>query len=67
MSVQELGWKCKAVYGSASVTMPYNRINTVFICAGSGSGMKDEVIDVFFFTSGAPATSITELATSLNK
>ena len=24
MSVQELGWKCKSVYGSASVTMPYN-------------------------------------------
>lgn len=45
MSVQELGWKCKAVYGSASVTMPYNRINTVFICAGSGSDMKTDVIE----------------------
>ena len=45
MSVQELGWKCKSVYGSASVTMPYNRINTVFICAGSGSDMKTDVIE----------------------
>ena len=45
ISVQELGWKCKSVFGSASVTLPYNRINTVFICAGSGSGMKDEVIE----------------------
>ena len=42
---QELGWKCKSVFGSASVTMPYNRINTVFICAGSGSDMKNEVIE----------------------
>jgi len=45
ISVQELGWKCKSVFGSASVTMPYNRINTVFICAGSGSDMKNEVIE----------------------
>ena len=45
MSVQELGWKCKSVFGSASVTMPHNRINTVFICAGSGSDMKNEVIE----------------------
>ncbi len=45
LSVQELGWKCKSAFGSASVTMPHNRINTVFICAGSGSGMKDEVIE----------------------
>ncbi len=35
--------------------------------AKSADGMKDEVVDVFFFTSGAPATSITELATALNK
>ncbi|MBR2341817.1 MAG: TAXI family TRAP transporter solute-binding subunit [Clostridia bacterium] len=34
--------------------------------ADSADGMKDEVIDVFFFTSGAPATSITELALALN-
>lgn len=34
--------------------------------ADSADGMKDEVIDVFFFTSGAPATSITELAIALN-
>ncbi|MBO5889124.1 MAG: TAXI family TRAP transporter solute-binding subunit [Clostridia bacterium] len=33
--------------------------------ADSADGMKDEVIDVFFFTSGAPATSITELALAL--
>jgi dinuclear metal center YbgI/SA1388 family protein len=45
ISVQELGWKCKSVFGSASVTMPHNRINTVFICAGSGSDMKNEVIE----------------------
>lgn len=45
LSVQELGWKCKATFGSASVTMPHNRINTVFICAGSGSDMKNEVIE----------------------
>lgn len=35
--------------------------------AKSADGMKDEVVDVFFFTSGAPATSISELATALNK
>ena len=34
--------------------------------ADSADGMKDEVIDVFFFTSGAPATSITELSLALN-
>lgn len=45
ISVQEFGWKCKSVFGSASVTMPHNRINTVFICAGSGSDMKNEVIE----------------------
>ena len=45
ISVQELGWKCKSVFGSASVTMLHNRINTVFICAGSGSDMKNEVIE----------------------
>ena len=45
ISVQELGWKCKSVFGSASVTMPHSRINTVFICAGSGSDMKNEVIE----------------------
>lgn len=45
ISVQELGWKCKSLFGSASVTMPHNRINTVFICAGSGSDMKNEVIE----------------------
>lgn len=33
--------------------------------ADSADGMKDEVIDVFFFTSGAPATSITELSLAL--
>ena len=45
ISVQELGWKCKSVFGAASVTLPYKKINTVYICAGSGSGMKDEVIE----------------------
>ena len=45
ISVQELGWKCKSVFGAAAVTLPHNRTNTVFICAGSGSGMKDEVIE----------------------
>ena len=35
--------------------------------AKSADGMKDETIDVFFFTSGAPASSITDLAVTLNK
>ena len=34
--------------------------------ANSASRMKDNQLDVFFFTSGAPATSITELAVSKN-
>lgn len=34
--------------------------------ANSADAMKDEALDVFFFTSGAPATSITELTTNGN-
>ena len=34
--------------------------------AQSADAMKDETLDVFFFTSGAPATSITEIATVKN-
>ena len=34
--------------------------------AKSAEAMKDGNLDVFFFTSGAPATSITELATAKN-
>ena len=34
--------------------------------ANSANKMKDNQLDVFFFTSGAPATSITELAVSKN-
>lgn len=45
MSMQEFGWQCKSAFGSASITLPHKKINTVFICAGSGSGMKDEVIE----------------------
>lgn len=34
--------------------------------AKSAEAMKDDALDVFFFTSGAPATSITELTTGGN-
>ena len=34
--------------------------------AKSADAMKDDKLDVFFFTSGAPATSITELAVAKN-
>ena len=34
--------------------------------ANSASAMKEDSLDVFFFTSGAPATSITELTTGGN-
>ncbi len=45
MSVQELGWQCKSAFGAATVTLPHKKVNTVFICAGSGSGMKEEIIE----------------------
>ena len=45
ISLQELAWKCKAVFGAAAVSGGANRVNSVFICAGSGSDMKNDVID----------------------
>ncbi len=40
----ELSQKCKEVFGTAECTLPHKEIRRAFICAGSGSGMKDEVI-----------------------
>lgn len=45
LTTEELGKKCKEVFGIAECTLPYKEVRKVFICAGSGSGMKDEVIN----------------------
>lgn len=52
--------KNNKIYVSNDVT-----INNLSV-ALSADAMKDETVDLFFFTSGAPATSITELSTSLS-
>lgn len=46
-------------------TSPDIQISNLSV-ANSASEMKDDKLDVFFFTSGAPATSITELTANNN-
>ena len=41
---RELAERCKQVFGDASCTLPDNELSKVFICAGSGSSMKEEVL-----------------------
>ncbi len=44
ITCKTLAEKCKAVFGSASFTLPDKLIEKVFICAGSGGGMMDEIL-----------------------
>lgn len=44
-TVRQLAEKCKAVFGTAACTLPEKQVEKVFICAGSGSGMTEEILD----------------------
>ena len=44
-TVKQLAEKCKAVFGTAACTLPEKQVEKVFICAGSGSGMTEEILD----------------------
>ena len=43
-TAKELAERCKRVFGAASCTLPENELSKIFICAGSGSSMKEEVL-----------------------
>ncbi|MBR5521823.1 MAG: Nif3-like dinuclear metal center hexameric protein [Oscillospiraceae bacterium] len=44
MTAKQLAEKCKAVFGTAACTLPDKEIENIFICAGSGGGMMEEII-----------------------
>lgn len=44
ITVRQLAERCKAVFGSAACTLPQNKTEKVFICAGSGGGMTEEIL-----------------------
>ncbi|MBQ8604636.1 MAG: Nif3-like dinuclear metal center hexameric protein [Oscillospiraceae bacterium] len=44
LTVKHLAEKCKAVFGTAACTLPDNQVKKVFICAGSGGGMTEEIL-----------------------
>lgn len=43
-NIKDFARRCKEVFGRRSFALGNNTVNKVFICAGSGSGMKTEVI-----------------------
>ena len=43
-TVKQLAEKCKAVFGTAACTLPEKQVEKVFICAGSGGGMMEEIL-----------------------
>ncbi len=43
---RQLAEKCKAVFGSASFTLPEKSVENIFICAGAGGGMMGEILSI---------------------
>lgn len=50
--VRDFSAKCREIFGFSGCTLPDKEIEKVFVCAGSGNGMKEEIIssgaDCFF-------------------
>jgi len=44
LTVRQLAEKCKTVFGAAACTLPEKPVEKIFICAGSGGGMTEEIL-----------------------